>query len=294
MPQPKKDYSGFDRMSTEMLEEILRGDFELSSDEESDMDAILYIMEVIAKRKKKESRGRPDAEQAWNIFNENYRSNHAVPWYEDDDDKDCDVKSETAEQTTVKKKRRLSRRVMGIAASVVIIIGCTFLTADAFGYNIWQIIAQWTTETFGFASGEGNLQIDSEDGTTSQYRSLQEALDAYDIKEKIVPTWIPKGYALVSIEVTSSPEVTCFVALYQSEYDDMFIKINHSNGDHYRAFEKDDSAIEEFDIQGIKHYIMSDLGYESAVWINGGNECSITASVSRSEINRMIQSIYER
>lgn len=293
MPEPQKDYSGFDRMSTEMLEEILRGDFELSSDEESDMDAILYIMEVIAKRKKKESRGRPDAEQAWNIFNENYRSNHTVPWYEDDDDKDCAVKSETAEQTTVKKKRRLSHRVMGIAASVVIIIGCTFLTADAFGYNIWQIIAQWTTETFGFASGEGNLQIDSEDGITSQYRSLQEALDAYDIKEKIVPIWIPKGYALVSIEVTEFPGISHFVALYQSEHDDIIIKINHSE-DEYRSFEKDGSDIEAFEVQGIEHYIMSNLEDERVVWINGENECSITASVSRSEIKKMIQSIYER
>lgn len=293
MPQPKKDYSGFDRMSTEMLEEILRGDFELSSDEESDMDAILYIMEVIAKRKKKESRGRPDAEQAWNIFNENYRSNDAVPWYEDDDDKDCAAKSETAEQTTVKKKRRLSRRVMGIAASVVIIIGCTFLTADAFGYNIWQIIAQWTTETFGFSSGEGDLEIDSEDGISTQYKSLQEALDTYRITEKVVPTWIPKGYALVSIEVTESPEVTYFVALYQSEDDQMFIKINHSHED-YRAFEKDGSAMETLEVQGIVHYIMSNFEDERVVWINGENECSITASVSRSEIKRMIQSIYER
>lgn len=293
MPQQKKDYSGFDRMSTEMLEEILRGDFELSSDEESDMDGILYIMEVIAKRKKKESRGRPDAEQAWNIFNENYRSNHAVPWYEDDDDKDCAAKSETAEQTTVKKKRRLSRRVMGIAASVVIIIGCTFLTADAFGYNIWQIIAQWTTETFGFASGEGDLEIDSEDGTTSQYRSLQEALDAYDIKEKIVPTWIPKGYALVSIEVIQSSEISHFSALYQNIDGYIIIKINHSDGD-YRSFEKDESDMEIFKVQGIEHYIMSNFEDQRAVWINGKNECSITTSVSRSEIKRMIQSIYER
>lgn len=293
MPQPKKDYSGFDRMSTEMLEEILRGDFELSSDEESDMDAILYIMEVIAKRKKKEGRGRPDAEQAWNIFNENYRSNHTVPWYEDDDDKDCAAKSETAEQTTVKKKRRLSRRVMGIAASVVIIIGCTFLTADAFGYNIWQIIAQWTTETFEFASGEGNLQIDSEDGTNSQYRSLQEALDSYGIKEKVVPTWIPKGYALVSIEVTESPTIIHFIALYRSEDDDIVIKINHCE-DEYRSFEKDGSDIETFRVHGIEHYIMSNIKDERAVWINGDNECSITASVSRSEMKKMIQSIYER
>ena len=44
-----RDFSKFDEMSTEELNEILRQDSQLPDGEDSDTDAILYIMGVIAK-----------------------------------------------------------------------------------------------------------------------------------------------------------------------------------------------------------------------------------------------------
>lgn len=69
-----RDFSKFDEMSTEELNEILRRDSQLPDGEESDIDAILYIMEVIEKR----SQELPlsdfkDVDRAWSSFNENYR-----------------------------------------------------------------------------------------------------------------------------------------------------------------------------------------------------------------------------
>lgn len=49
-----KDYSKYDRMSTESLEELLRLDAELPDGEGPDIDEILYISEVIAKREKEQ------------------------------------------------------------------------------------------------------------------------------------------------------------------------------------------------------------------------------------------------
>lgn len=46
----KQDYSRYDRMSTAELEQLLRLDFQVSEDGESDLDAILYISELLAKR----------------------------------------------------------------------------------------------------------------------------------------------------------------------------------------------------------------------------------------------------
>lgn len=75
MDKPRKDYSKFDSMSTEKLEEILRADFEASCGKESDIDMILYIMGVIAKRKQEKTiRAYADAEQAWKSFHKNYCS----------------------------------------------------------------------------------------------------------------------------------------------------------------------------------------------------------------------------
>jgi len=57
MPTQKKhrNYSIYDTMITEMLEEILRADSQLQDSEDSDTDMILYIMEVIANREKEHS-----------------------------------------------------------------------------------------------------------------------------------------------------------------------------------------------------------------------------------------------
>ena len=63
------DYSKYDEMGTEALEEILRLDFQMSEEAESDIDAILYISEVIARREKNP----PDVGAAWEQFNTKYR-----------------------------------------------------------------------------------------------------------------------------------------------------------------------------------------------------------------------------
>lgn len=51
----KRDFSYLDRLSTEELREIIRQDYMLDQDKETDMEAILYIMEVLARREKEEN-----------------------------------------------------------------------------------------------------------------------------------------------------------------------------------------------------------------------------------------------
>ena len=75
-----RDYSIFDNMSTETLEDILRADSQLPNGENSDVDAILYIMEVIAKREREAPTGRfTNVQDAWVSFDENY-----LPYTKDD------------------------------------------------------------------------------------------------------------------------------------------------------------------------------------------------------------------
>ena len=69
-----RNFSKFDEMSTEELNEILRQDSQLPDGEDSDTDAILYIMGVIAKRNQElPSSDFGDVNHAWSSFNKNYR-----------------------------------------------------------------------------------------------------------------------------------------------------------------------------------------------------------------------------
>lgn len=67
------DYSIFDNMTTKALEDILRVDSQSSNNDNFNIGAILYIMEVIAKREKEHPSGKfTDVHSAWASFCENY------------------------------------------------------------------------------------------------------------------------------------------------------------------------------------------------------------------------------
>lgn len=285
MSDKQKDYTRFDQMRTEELEGLLREDFE--SDEPSDTDAILYIMEVIARRNKETGTYTDaDTERAWKSFNEQYR--HRAHIVQNDTASDTN----TSSKPVSKKHIPVWLRVSGIAAAITVVIFCGTAT-NALGFNLFQIVAQWTSETFGFAQDVANTQETTTDDGTNQYASLQEALSDYHITEKIAPTWVPDIYELDSIEVTESPGITYFVASYKHENRYITIMVKNIEEENGSSFEKNGSNPEKFKINGITHYLISNSKNETAAWTTGSNECSITATVSRDELKKMIQSIYE-
>lgn len=65
-----EDYSKYDSMSTEELEDILRMDFEA---EDSDTDMILHITQILVQREEKNPTGLFDnVNESWEAFKEKY------------------------------------------------------------------------------------------------------------------------------------------------------------------------------------------------------------------------------
>ncbi|MGN1031099.1 MAG: DUF4367 domain-containing protein [Butyricicoccaceae bacterium] len=294
-----RDCSCFDRMSTEMLEDILKRDFEWKDGASSDTETILYIMRVIAKRKKEASiDGYSDAEQAWRSFQENYLPyvGEGFSLYADEDDTNssCDT---VLLQEPVKRKKRVFRRWAGIAAAVLIVVFGSSIATQAWGHPLWDTIAQWTSETFGFVSDRDTASAETDEPAlqeNGQYGSLQEALAADGITEPLVPTWIPQGYQLDAVEVVPVEPNTCYTAIYGSDEEHLVISIRHVVDGSKSTFEKDGDSVEIYEENGIRHYIFGNLEAVGAVWFHGANECCIEGTVSRDEIKEMIQSIYQR
>lgn len=217
----RNDYSKYDEMSTEALEEILRLDFQMSEDAESDIDAILYISEVIAKRNEQSGATAVNVEAAWEQFRTKY-----LPYadgrslYDFDDEEPGCVKATAAasgdpapsgkKHLSARGRRRLGRIAILVAAAAVL-LSLMMATTYALGYDLWGAFAQWTKETFAFGSGSvtGNTE---EPVTEVEYASLQAALGAYGVAEPLAPSWIPDGFVLdsVSVDDTSNPRVIIF------------------------------------------------------------------------------------
>lgn len=253
----RHDYSKYDEMSTEALEEILRLDFQMSEDTESDIDAIMYISEVIAKRDKQSGAPAVNVEAAWEQFRTKY-----LPYADgrslydfDDDEPGCAKASASAsddpapngkKHISARGRRRLGRIAI-LAAAVAVLFSLMMATTYALGYDLWGAFARWTKDTFAF--GSGSVTSNTEEPVKgAEYPTLQAALDLYGITEPLAPTWVPDGFVLdsVSVDDTSNPRVIIFQANYGCEDRWIAIQITmhrDANNITYTEWQKDDAGI---------------------------------------------------
>ncbi len=296
----QRDYSKFDNMSTEMLEDILRADSQLPDGENSDMDAILYIMEVIAKREKEHPTGKfTDVYAAWASFGENY-----MPYTEDDkslynyeDMEETGIRHTRSQYPSHPLKKRRLMRVACIAAAVTVLLLAGTVTASALGFDLWGAVAKWTNDTFGFKSTTSDFQesLNSHDSNgEGKYSSLQEALDNYDITAKLAPTWFPGKYLLKDIEINQTPTQTTFYSNFVLDNNEIVVLVTALNEPSTRTYEKDDGNVTVYSSNGAMYYVMSNLGQTRIVWNTGNYECSIMGNFTLDEAKKMIDSIYER
>ncbi|MEA4895639.1 MAG: DUF4367 domain-containing protein [Oscillospiraceae bacterium] len=294
----RRDYSKFDSMSTEMLEDILRADSQLPDGENSDTDAILYIMEVIAKREKENTTGKfTDVDDAWASFSKNY-----LPCIKDDkslydfeDTEKTGIKQTPFIQPSRPLKNRRLMRVASIAVAISVLLLAGTVTASALGFDLWSAIAEWTKDTFGFSNAATNTQITQEPSADSQYKSLQDALDNYDISEKIAPTWFPEGYSLEKIDVNETPAQTTIHAKYSNKNkEEISFNITLLSKPSSRTYEKDGSNVTVYSTNKVEYYIMTNMDQTTIAWRVNNYECSILGSFTLQEAEKIIDSIYER
>ena len=268
------DLSKYDAMTTEELEEILRLDAEAPEEQESDIEKILYIMEVLAARKRNNGHPGKTALEAYESFKKNY-----MPESE---------QSNNAFKKTEKRNPKSPRwlRTLTATAAMLAILLVGAVSVDALGINFWKAIVQWTQETFQF--GEWGK---SHTNNGLPYASLQEALKKQSISAPLVPNWFPDGYELVDIVVKHSPLQTAYKAKYINGEKSIIITIQDYLDNKPFYVEQSDGLIEEYEVSGITYYLFSDIDLMKAKWIIDSYECDIIGNITIDELKMMINSI---
>ena len=293
----------FNKMSTEELDEILRLDFQLPDGEGLDEDTILYITEVIASREKSLPKSAcPDVDAAWEDLISNY-----LP------DGTNDLLGSGVESKPVQSPKQLSPairrhsrsirwmlRIVSVAAILAVLFFATTITAYALGYDVWGAIASWSQETFSFVQADTKNNTDQTDPSNSgsvspEFSSLQEALDSYGITATIAPTWIPERFSLDSIDASENAGLTAFNVCYSYENDVCAISVlcHEAPQEQYAHWQKDDVEPTTYEVGGVTHYLMTNMGRQVAVWFASNCECNITGDISEEELITMINSIYK-
>lgn len=277
--QPERrpnDFSRYDAMTDEELEEILRLDASCPEGNETDVEEILYVMETLAGRNRSKVNTGKTPEEALKIFKE---------YYMPADDTYEAVRS--AELNMGKPKRRWLRPLAGLAAAAAIVIFGS-MTAAALGHDIWGPVIQWTRETFHFGQSEESEPVGEDN---REMESLQEVLEQNNIFTPLAPTWFPEGYELVDTQAYSSPSQEIYIAFYHSDDKEIRIQIKLYLADDPQQIERSEGYVATYESAGIDYFIFENYDLLKAVWINENYECYISGELTMDEIQSMIDSI---
>lgn len=285
-PLRMRDYTKFDTMPTEELREFLRADVLLPEDEAPDLDEILYVTDVLARREQTQADGKPsDVEAAWQSFNAHY-------WPETDDGTSLyeDEPAPRPEKFKWSRQPRALRWAAGIAAMIAVLyVGS--LTARAFGLDVWSSVAHWTRETFSLAP-----PVERPDNAIApQLQQLQLLMQEHDIFDVYLPSYLPEGFAAREVNCSDRGGYASFSCSLSNGEQEILLKYFVFLSDEARPnmmYEKDDPDPEVYEAGGVTHYLMTNYGQYGAVWFVNRMECSIWGNISHDEMIKIIDSIY--
>lgn len=280
--------------STEELEELLAASFPMEDGAETDEAYILTIMEVIREREEKaadKEKRQAEVDAAWRDF-QAYRTERDREKAEAEGPADTsgpfpgEPSRPRGKVPTVKKSRRAVQSCAAAAAVIVLLCG----TAYAFGWNIFQALADWTAETFQFLTG---TEPKAADYGIFEYLYLSVAAET-DIPA--VPQWAPEGTREVEKpRVSERSDKIRIVGKYLIEDREFTVRImiyDSPPEEYFGTYQKNDAAVEEYESGGIVHYITENVNNISTMWINGYVEGYIQGNLSIDELKDMIDSIY--
>ncbi len=270
------DVTQYDRMSIEELEEILRQDAVFGDSNETNLNELVYIMSLIADKNRVEN---PDAnidiEEAKKSFDENYR-----PIAERGESLFEEEASEPEAMIQSGTHRRFFRTAIAIAAVVALLLAGS-LVASALGFNVWDHVADWTHEVFGF--GE-KYEADE------RLFEFEIILEKDGIDNIILPTYIPEGYEVVSVDEFSDSAYDKYQCELSNGNDSIIIEYLIGDNES-RQYEKDGLEPEIIKINNIEFFFVCNEENQYVSWINENVEGTIFYTDSGLDIERIIKSI---
>lgn len=271
----KQELSRFDSMSDEELRAFLRLDASKPEGEASDIDEVLYVMELLSVRRKERGESR-DPYKAFEEFKEYYAPENSFP----------------KESGNTLKVLSPWRRVAVIAAVLIFLIGAT-ATVGASQFDLFEIIAKWTKETFYSGEAGIEVQMDAEPSNIGSipYSELQALLYDHGITACIVPTWIPDGFEQLETLAFELPQGIMYRVYHQYGEKAISFQIKECQSEVPLQIERSSSLLEVYSQSEIDYFILNNNGQIQVEWINKNFECVMYGDISLSEAKQMIDSI---
>lgn len=286
-------YPFLEKLSTEDLEDIIRADLE---GPDLDYTLVSEASHILSMRRCNGD-GESETDAAWDRFQKLYNTS-------DGRDKSLyDISDELAEledefdmpEKTQKPKKQNWRRIAA-AAVAVLVLALTVVPPTVGAVSIFTIIGQWTDEIFSFGSNHSTSQPtlnNTQEAATYSHEGLEQfaaAVKGAGINIEVVPKWLPEEYKFVNIESYVETDEAILTAIFEANGKQLLISI--SNPAKFYLYEKDESSVEEYRVNGVTHFFMKNMDRNQVVWRVGEVECCINGSLNIEEMQKVIDSIY--
>ena len=272
-----RDFSNYDSMTTEALEEILRSHTPSPEGEDSDTELLLYIMGVLANRRKPKEITGKTALESWESFCKNYLE---------------DESTEAAPEQTPSQTAAPWLRGLIAAAAVIVLVVCLPLSVKSFGWrDLLNIFARWTKETFSFVSEESPEVIPPSPDYDGEYTSLQDVLLKNSRDVYMLPAWIPPGFILDIVEKENTPIKEVYLAIYLRGENELRIRVQNHIATDIQNIEIKEESPEIYSVSGVDYFIWENSDQLQVIWLVGSYECTISGDISIEEAKKMIDSI---
>lgn len=193
---------------------------------------------------------------------------------------------------------RMWLRVSAAAAVLAFVI--LFVPVAEGTTSLFDVLVNWTEEVFSI-SIQGNPPAVTEPLDNPEYEDsneglamLREKLREYGVTERVVPTWIPERFGFVSLKCYTTNDGEYIGAYFENNEGSLILMYRIRDKETPFTGEKDEYDTSVLTINGITHYISSDLSEIRCAWVNGRTENLITGEVSDQEMVSIVNSIYNK
>jgi hypothetical protein len=285
-------------LDTGRLQTILQQESFLSDDDNLDEGLVMHIVDVLEEREPvfKDL----DVNASLEKFN-----TQVIPMLEKDLSTDTGHQTGKTDDSEASGGRyeRLRTAIILVAVIVTLIIGINAI-ASAAGFDLWEYVVSWGKETFRIGTGmeiTDELELAQSVGAEAaiqaigagSYDTMDEAMEALDITV-LTPIWIPDGFSLSKVETSHTPMHKDITALYQKDGEALMYSVTaYSSNEASSAYEMNDGSGEVLVINELEHFFMSNAEQVRVVWNMDKYVYSINGDVSKEEIIKMLNSIYE-
>lgn len=259
-------------LPTEQLDIMLNK--ELHTEPAND-NAIRMILDILREREKGYPvEMTPELENAW----EKYQRDSAKIW---------------EKSSRSRKVRNWVLKVASMAAVLILLIAVIPQQTDA--ETFWEKLMRWTSEIVEFFGPQDNNHRIVEYEFKTDNPGLQQVYDAaveMGIDVPVVPSWLLDGSELAELTVRDLPSKKKIHSRFLHDGNEIIFIISIYNEDVSHKYQKDESTIDTFELNGVDHFIIQNYDMVVAVWTVDNVECSLSLNCQEDTLREIIKSIY--